>query len=67
MIGTKDLVTIRRAINYSNQDYYSYILPIVKRIKSGDVNNIISLIQQVKQNHLLDYRDLASSLNIDLV
>ena len=67
MIGTYDLVQVRRGLNYSNQDYYGYILPIVKRIKSGEVNNIIALIQTVKQQQLLDYRNHAKQLGIQLL
>jgi hypothetical protein len=66
MIGTYDLVQVRKGLNYSNQDYYGYILPIVKRIKSGNVDNIIKLIQTVKEQGLLDYRKVAESLDIVL-
>jgi hypothetical protein len=66
MIGTADLVQVRRGLDYSNKDYYGYILPIVKRIKYGDVDNIITLIQTVKEQGLLDYRKVAESLDIVL-
>lgn len=67
MIGTYDLVQVRRGLNYSNKDYYGYILPIVKRIKSGDVDNIITLIQTVKEQQLLDYSLQAKQLGITLL